>query len=442
MSVTVKEEQGQEVLKDDVSMEDETLTKLKEKLNQKSKDAQMAAKIVSKKERSLSIGVVGSGQAGSKIAESFYKLGYDAIVLNTAHQDLKHIDLPDSNKLLLDYGIAGAAKDLSLGKSAAETFTNEILGLVNDKLGDCQVHLLTFALGGGSGAGSSEVLIELLSQTGKPLIAIVALPMDSEDAQTKHNALETLSKLTKFLQTKKLHNLIVVDNAKLEVILQDVSQLNFYSSANQKIADIFDAFNTLSSQPSSVKALDTAEFSKLLIDGEGLSVYGDFEVENYNEPEALASAIIENLDNTTLANGFDLKQTRYAGVMVAASEKTLNKLPSVAVNYAMSMVQERCSTPKGIYKGIYTVPSNRDVVKVYFMFSGLGLPTERIDQLKQEAKERMNQIKDKDVQRNLSLHLDTGVESTISEAQKIKQKIEASKSPFAKLLKGNLDRRK
>ena len=69
----------------------------------------MAAKIVSGKERSLVLGVLGSGQAGSRLAEAFYKLGYDSVAVNTAMQDLKFIDIPDSNKLLLEYGLGGAA---------------------------------------------------------------------------------------------------------------------------------------------------------------------------------------------------------------------------------------------------------------------------------------------------------------------------------------------
>ena len=86
----------------------------------------MAAKIVSGKERSLVLGVLGSGQAGSRLAEAFYKLGYDSVAVNTAMQDLKFIDIPDSNKLLLEYGLGGAAKEVEIGKAAAESHRGEI----------------------------------------------------------------------------------------------------------------------------------------------------------------------------------------------------------------------------------------------------------------------------------------------------------------------------
>ena len=126
------------------------LAALKAKSEAKQQESKMAAKIVSTKERSLVLGVLGSGQAGSRIAEAFYKLGYSSAVVNTAMQDLKYIDIPDSNKLLLEYGLGGAAKEIEIGKAAAESHRGEILQLINDKLGTAQVHVLCLSLGGGS----------------------------------------------------------------------------------------------------------------------------------------------------------------------------------------------------------------------------------------------------------------------------------------------------
>jgi len=68
----------------------------------------------------------------------------------------------------------------------------------------------------------------VLASTGKPLVAIVVLPLSSDDAQAKHNALEALGEFAKFAQSKKVSCIITVDNAKIETIYKDVSQLNFY----------------------------------------------------------------------------------------------------------------------------------------------------------------------------------------------------------------------
>jgi tubulin-like protein CetZ len=450
---SISEETQKEEIMDDVSNTEvksseeqvdlSKLAALKAKSQAKQQEAKMSSKIIAKKERSLSLGIVGSGQAGSRIAESFYKLGYDAVVVNTAMQDLKFIDIPDSNKLLLEYGLGGAAKEMEIGRAAADAHRDGIMELLNDKLSNSQVNVLCLSLGGGSGAGSCEVMVDLLCQLGKPVVVMTVLPMDTEDAQTKSNALETLSKLARLAQAKKINNLIVVDNAKLEVIYSDVSQMDFFGTANKAIVGPVDSFNTLSSMPSSTKALDPMEFSKLFIDGEGLTVYGEFKVDNYVEDTAIAEAVVNNLSDNLLAGGFDLKQSKYVGFMVAANKNVWSKIPASSINYASSMINDLCGNPNGVFKGMYVVDDAQDTVFVYSMFSGLGLPASRVDQLKTETKDLQSKTKSKDESRNLTLQLETGVNETVSAAQKVKDKIAAKNSTFGKFLTNNVtDRRK
>lgn len=450
MTATSKtEETKPENVVDDVSnaeVKDEVnpdvLAALKAKSQAKQQESKMAAKIVSRKERSLVLGVLGSGQAGSRLAEAFYKLGYDSVVVNTAMQDLKFIDVPDSNKLLLEYGLGGAAKETEIGKAAAEAHRGEIQQLIADKLANVQVNVLCLSLGGGSGAGSCDTLVDILSATGKPLVVITVLPMDTEDAQTKANALETLSKLAKATQTKKVNNLIVVDNAKIEAIYSDVSQFDFFKTANKAIVDPIDVFNTLSSMPSDYKPLDPMEWGKLFTDGEGLTVYGELTVSDFVGETAIAEAIMNNLNGNLLAGGFDLKQSRYVGVIVAAPKAVWDQIPSASITYAMHMVNDQCGTPKGVFKGMYIIDSPDQVVKVYSMFTGLGLPDSRVNQLRKDAQELQQTVKGKDEQRNLHLNLDTGTNETVSAAQKVKDKIAAKSSAFGKLVGGVVDRRK
>jgi cell division GTPase FtsZ len=417
------------------------LAALKAQVQAKQQESKMAAKIVSKKERSIVLGVLGSGQAGSRIAEAFYQLGYDTVVVNTAMQDLKYINIPDANKLLMEYGLGGAAKEIEIGRAAAEAHRGEILQMVNEKLAGSQINLLCLSLGGGSGAGSCETLVDILSSLGKPLVVITVLPMDNEDAQTKTNALETLSKLARMAQTKKVNNLIVVDNAKIEVIYNNVSQMDFYGTANRAIVEPLDVFNTLSAMPSSVKGLDPMEWGKLFTDGEGLTVYGELTVDNFAEDTAIAEAVMTNLNGNLLAGGFDLKQSKYVGVIITANKETWAKIPASSVTYAMAVVNDQCGTPKGVFKGIYTVESPDPVVRVYSMFSGLGLPVSRVEQLKKEAQAHVQSVKGKDEARNLNLKLETGVNETVDAAQKVKDKMAAKASAFGKLVGGVVDRR-
>jgi len=434
--------------KNNESLDIDKLAKLKAKLAAKqnieeNKEDEMPAKIVIKPERSINFGIIGSGQGGSRLAEAFYKLGMDAVVMNTAQQDLKFIDVPESNKLFLEYGLGGASRDLAIGYSAADSHREQILDLVNKQLADSQILIFTVSLGGGSGAGSCDVIIDILSATGKPVMVLAVLPMESEDAQTKHNALITLSKLAKYTQSKKIANLMVVDNSKIELIYHSVSPVDFFNIANRAIVEPLDAFNRLSAMPSSVKPLDPTEFSRILIDGEGLTIYGELKVDNYeNNEAALAEAIISNLDSNLLADGFDIKQSKYVGVIISANSNVWKKIHSSSINYMKAILEEATGTPRALFSGVYTTDDPEDIVKIYFIISGLGIPSGRIDVLKKQAQEFEIAAKQKDNQRNLTLNLDTGKDQTVSKIQEIKNKVATKSSAFGKFTTGVVDRRK
>ena len=98
--------------------------------------------IVGEKKRSYDIGLIGTGQAGSRLAQTFYELGYSALAFNTANQDLTGIKLPEANKLNFSGFLQGAAKELTLGHAAAEAHREKIFEMVSEKLADSQILLL------------------------------------------------------------------------------------------------------------------------------------------------------------------------------------------------------------------------------------------------------------------------------------------------------------
>ena len=436
---------GQEI-EDDVTTDEKSegidASKLEALKNKMSKKQEIKTEIKMEPTKSIRFGVIGSGQAGGRLSSEWFKLGYPAVAINTAPQDLAHIELPEENKLLLDHGLGGAAKELDIGASAADTYRKEIDSLINRKLGNAQVLLFCTSLGGGSGAGSVETVVELLSGMDMPVVVMTVLPKSSDDAKIKDNAVQTLAKLTNMVTSNKICNLIVADNAKIETIYSDVGPLNFFPVSNQAMIEPIDKFNTLSSMPSPVTPLDPTEFGKMFTDGGGLTVYGTIKVSNYEDETAIAEAVIEDLNNSLLASGFDLKQAKYAGTIFTASEKVWNKIPNASVDYAMSLINEACGIPSGIFQGIYAVDTNENVVTVYSMFSGLGLPDSRIQQLRNEAKESQAKAQKKDQERNLTLKLDVG-DQTVNAAEEIKKRIQNKKSKFGGLVnKAVIDRRK
>ncbi len=244
-------------------------------------------------------------------------------------------------------------------------------------------------------------------------------------------------------QSKQIANLIVIDNSKIEAIFADVSQMDFFKVANDHVAAQFDAFNKYSSQPSKVKSLDPQEWATLCC-ANGLSSFGEITVSSPENPTAIAEAIIESLSGSMLASNFDLKQASHVGVLFVGNEKVMRSIPSANINYAMSLIRETSPSATGIFRGIYEDSSMTDTdgVKIYSMFSGLGLPEARINQLKKEAKEELEKTKGREQNRSLSLQLDTGTEETVSQADRVREMIKKTNSSFNKNFVGIKDFRK
>ncbi len=391
---------------------------------------------------SLKFGVIGCGHAGSRIAEVFYDLGYNAIAMNTATQDLVHINLPEEQKLFLDIGIQGAAKDLARGEEAATQYRKQIQDLIYNVLGSSQVIVVCSSTSGGSGAGSLPMIIDLLQDIGKPIVVIGILPMISEDVKAKTNALDTLAVLSENVRDGKIHNLICIDNARIEAIYDGISQMDFYKVANKAIVESLEVFNKYSLKPSDVKALDSAEFATMLLNGEGLSIYGQITINNYEDDIAIAQAVMSGLEGNLLASGFELKEARFVGFMVIANNSVWKKVPAGAINYASTMINDAFGNPEGSYKGIYEGDDPEEVVKVYTFVSGLGLPRSRIEGLKGDVATQQATLKTKNEERAKKLDLDRGKDDAVLDVDKIKQKITAKTKGFGKLTNLVVDRRK
>ena len=205
----------------------------------------MTVMLVEQQDRSINIGVVGVGQCGSKLAEEFYNRGYTAIAVNTAMQDLKPIQMPERQKLFLDYALGGAAKDLDTGAAAAEEYADSILQMLEDNFEDNEVLMLITSGGGGTGSGSAETMVKLMAQLDKPVTVVYVLPLSSEDTLAKHNSIQTLSRLAKLAKEDVINSLMVVDNAKIELLNPGKSMAEFWRTANEAIVEPLHLFNKL-----------------------------------------------------------------------------------------------------------------------------------------------------------------------------------------------------
>jgi len=385
------------------------------------------------KDRSLNFGVVGLGQAGNRLAETFSEFGYEACAFNTATQDLEHIKLPENKKIFLPFALGGAGKELDNGRQAVEQNAELILTKLNEIFSEKQEMLiLAISGGGGTGSGGAEAIIGLMSSLSKPVGVIYVLPMESECGLTKHNSVVTLSKLAKMASVDVITPLIIVDNARIELLYPSLSKAQFWGVANKAIVEPLHLFNSLSSTATQHDSLDPMDLSRLLATG-GCSVYGFLEIENYMETTMLAETVIENLESGLLASDFDLKQTKFAGFLVTGNSEVLNRLPASNIHYAQHMLNEICGAPQ-LFTGVYELDIPEDIVRIHTLLSGLGLPSARVDGLQKAATEQMAVIKEKEKRRGENMLVDYGATTeTEGRVQEVHRLIAQKKTGFGKL---------
>ena len=399
---------------------------------------------------SLRFGLAGTGQAGGRIAEVFYKNNYAACAINTARQDLELLELPADCKLHMNYsiGAGGSGKNLEVGRAAIEDSLPAVKSFIAEKLHDVDVYVAAFSLGGGSGAGSAEVLIDTLNEFGKPVVCICALPGSFDDTQSKHNAIQTLSRLADQATAGKINSLILVDNAQIERSYPNLSQADFWKVSNQAIVAPLHEFNSVSARPTTMDALDSADFSLALLESGGCTIFGSNKItkEQYDSNDlALVEAIVDNLENGLLASDFDLKEAQKVGVLVTASEKVLSSIPYSNISFIFKYITETFDSAAS-FRGIYAVPTDSDDITIHFMFSGLGLPRGRVETLKADAQKNMDALLAKKTNIGGKMSIDLGKDKNLSAADSMMSQIKKNKSAVGKLLgapkKNVIDRRR
>jgi len=447
---------AEKISKEKSQMDQETLDKLKARklekqaLEVKSEEVTSEGEVdmmdvITNQEVSINIGVVGIGQAGSRIAEEFHKCGYDVGVINTSAQDLKFIDVMPHQKLLLEGSLGGTGKNLVLGREIFEVNESLVRSFIEDIAEGNTMIFLAVSGGGGTGASSVSSVIPMMFELGIPVGVIYVLPKATEDAQSKKNAVETLAKLARQTTDNLISSLIVVDNARIENIYGGLGQAQFWKTANAAIVEPIHLFNNKTAQTSRFTSLDPSDFGRIISCGD-CSIYGVIEVENYLDETALAEAVMDSLSGNMLAEGFDLKQTRAGGVIIVGSESALEQLPSVNIDYCFHIISDE-TNGANIFQGIYS--DNKmaeDKIKIYSWFSGLGLPQDRIENLRKESKLASSVAAEKEKARNSQMTLDLEEDKIASAADKIHNKIREKNSGFNRLQGGArksiLDKRK
>lgn len=327
---------------------------------------------------------VGLGQAGSRIASTFYKIGYRRVsVIDGPIQDLADVtrQFPDIPQLNL--GTSGAGKDISFGEASVEGKEEQIWDLFTKSVGTKADYILICAsLGGGTGSGAivkvMEIAREYMEHIGRPprVGCIIALPMTGEGQRFAKNCLTTFNKL----MTLRPSPMIIIDNQRIQELFK-VGVTQIYEKCNSQTARLFHLFNQLAAQRSQFITFDRSELASLL--DKGLVVFGASPIKRFTSAADVAEEIRKQLERTALAQ-VDLKSGQEAGCIFVGSEPTLDQVPMDFFAGGFDMLNRLLGDNSVVHRGIYK-GSSPDL-RCFTMLAGLDPPIARLKELGAIAK--------------------------------------------------------
>lgn len=335
---------------------------------------------------------LGSGQCGGRLVKSFYDLGYKkTIAVNTTHHDLDLLDIPDTQKYLMDIGEKGAGKDMDRGNYAVTQWRQDILHLARRTYGTEVDHMMVcFGAGGGTGGGSALELVDAAKDymrsignknPNKSVGVIMTLPTvgEASSPQVAENAYKVAHQMGELAANGQISPLVIIDNEKISKMYPGKTVREFWPSINSTVAGMFDVLNRLSSLSTAYTSFDPVDYQSVIKSG-GCAIMGLTRVDNYKDRFSLSGAVKHNLEKTLLSDGFDLSTAKVAGCNFVGSKRMMSTTPNLQdnINFAFDVLADITGNAT-IHRGIYE--DNRDTLRVYTIIGGLDFPTARVEEL-------------------------------------------------------------
>jgi cell division GTPase FtsZ len=331
---------------------------------------------------------IGSGQGGSRIAAQFWKMGYRRVCcINTAEQDLTHIQLPTSRKFC--FGTGGAGKNPAVAHALMLEKKEDVLDFMRRSFGQSLERVFVcVGAGGGTGAGTAVHLVDAAVELQKSLRCatekvgvIVALPKISEGKKVSVNAYNTLKDLL-FLRAKGVVSpLIICDNEKIGKMYPSLAVDPFWDTANASVCSLLHLFNTVSVKHSHYTSFDVNDL-KTVFDS-GLITLGATPLQKWTDATDISYAVRNNLKNNLLSGGVDLATGSVAGVVIIGGANIMTSVPQTHLDHAFDQLNRMMKPGNTVHRGIYR--GSKETLVVYTVVGGLADPVAKLDELRKHG---------------------------------------------------------
>jgi cell division GTPase FtsZ len=338
--------------------------------------------------KSLNTLVIGIGQCGSNIADTFAEQSFKAVAINTAEGDLRLLSsIPTSRRVVIGrdrFHGGGVGGNPSNGRSAMESDLPKVMSIIEDMNDSIELMIIPYATGGGTGSGGAPVLIEKLLDKFKDalIIPLAVLPLPEDGATTTVNSAYSLSKLVR-LDTSCI---FLADNDWIR--RSDMPIDETYERINRSMAKYFDDILYLSSKEvvSNKKGdvLDRGDVINLLSAG----AYGTFGYARSKGKVALESLLDKALSPSGLYADLDIKLASAFGLICRGPSNVLRA--STIFNKIRETVLKLDNKSAYIRRGVY--PNNSlQHIEILTLFTGVNRSA-RIQEIIREGKLAYDEI--------------------------------------------------
>lgn len=354
--------------------------------------------------KGLTFGIIGVGQGGNRIAESFYELGYRKVILfNTTEKDMQGLSVPRKHWVVAK-DVEGAGKNPAIGEQAAKDVIPDLIKKMNVIFKNVTNIIICVGAGGGSGTGACGVFADACCHwvynnygdySNTKVGFFVALPSRSESSKVLSNTKFLLDKIL----NKKYSPILFVDNQRITQAVK-ANALNRWNQANRLVCSLFDVFNTLSAQETSLDTFDPKDFSDVLSNGIMTMAISSVPESSLKIAEEgglardtiLSDKVKSSLKTSLLLQDVDISTATHASVLISCRKKALeqmdgNTIPKLSETL-LSMMGSDLNKQVTLHRGIYLREDNKEdsKIRIFLMFSGMSFPKSKIEEYENASK--------------------------------------------------------
>ena len=355
----------------------------------------------------VNFGFIGVGQGGSRLADTFYNIGYRKVLLfNTNENDMEGLSTPRSGWILAD-GMKGAGKNPEFGEKAAKSIIPDLLKRMNQKFIDVKNIIICVGAGGGSGTGSAAIIAEACKQwiynttgdtTGTKVGFMVALPARSESSHVLANT----DYLIKRIMKSEYSPIIFVDNQRITTTIK-ANALNKWTQANNMVCQLFHIFNVMSVKQTPYDTFDPQDYTEVLKHGVTTIAMTSISESSIKiddntgvaKPTLLSDKVRVSLGSNLLLQDVDISTATHAAVIISCREAALRQMDANTVpklqETIISMMGGDLGKSVVVNRGLYTREDDDEdsKIRIFIMFSGMKFPENKLKEYARAAELKM-----------------------------------------------------